>query len=149
MMAACETKMTKPENGMTGRENKMTTRLSVLTIVMLLLAGAAPAQTARTGPMMREKLVHAQRVLEALAVSNYEMLARESAELSRIAESPRWAELKTRELRPSTDSFLKAVADLSAASKRRDLDAAAASYSALVTTCYQCHKQLKNMRIAG
>ena len=126
----------------------MTTRLSVLTIVMLLLAGAAPAQTARTGPMMREKLVHAQRVLEALTTSDYGMLDRESAALSRIAESPRWAELKTRELRGYTDSFLKAVADLAAASKRRDLDSAAAHYSTLVTTCYQCHQHIKSTRIA-
>ena len=127
----------------------MTTRLSVLTIVMLLLtAGVARAQTARTAPMMREKLVHAQRVLEALTISNYEMLDRESAALTRIAESPRWAELKTPELRGYTDSFLKAVADLAAASKRRDLDSAAANYSTLVTTCYQCHKHLKGTRIA-
>ena len=125
-------------------------RLGVATFVMLLLGGvsAASAQTARTGPMMREKLLHTQRVLEALATSNHDLLDRESAALSRIAESPRWAELKTRELRPSADNFLKAVADLAAASKLRDLDAAAASYTALVTTCYQCHRQLKGMRIA-
>ena len=126
----------------------MTTRLGTLTIMVMLLAAGASAQTARTGPMMREKLVHAQRVLEALTTSNYETLDRESAALSRIAESPRWAELKTRELRGYTDSFLKAVADLTAAAKRRDLDSAAAHYSALVTTCYQCHKHLKDVRIA-
>jgi hypothetical protein len=129
-------------------EKKMTTRLGALTIVVSLFASAAIAQTARTGPMMREKLVHAQRVLEALTTSNYTTLDRETAALSRIAESPRWAELKTRELRGYTDSFLKAVADLAAASKRRDLDAAAAHYSTLVTTCYQCHKHLKDVRIA-
>jgi cytochrome c556 len=127
----------------------MTTRLSVLSIVMLLIATtAAHAQTARTGPMMREKLLHTQRVLEALTTSDYDMLSRESVALSRIAESPTWAELKTRELRIFTDNFLKAVADLADASKRRDLDAAAVDYSALVTTCYQCHRQLKGLRVA-
>jgi hypothetical protein len=127
----------------------MTTRLSALTFVMMLLAGGtAGAQTARTAGMMREKLVHTQRVLEALTTSNYDMLDRESVALSRIAESPRWAELKTRELLIYTDNFLKAVADLAAASKRRDLDAAALDYTALVTTCYQCHKRIKGLRIA-
>ena len=128
----------------------MSKRFCVLTLAMVLLGGAGTArgQTVRTGSMMREKLVHAQQVLEALATSNYDSLDRESSALARIAESPRWAELKTRELRPSTDGFLKAVADLAAASKRRDLDAAAASYSTLVASCYQCHKQLKGMRIA-
>jgi cytochrome c556 len=128
----------------------MITRLGVLSIVALLLAaGAAQAQTARTGPMMREKLVHTQRVLEALTKSNYDMLSRETAALSRIAESPTWAELKTRDLGVFADAFLKAVANLADASKRRDLDAAAVNYSTLVTTCYQCHRQLKSLRIAG
>jgi hypothetical protein len=127
----------------------MTTRLGTVTIAMLLLvAGAAQAQTARTAPMMREKLVHAQGVLEALTTSDYPMLDRESAALARIAESPRWAELKTRELRGYTDNFLKSVAALAAASKRRDLDAAATTYATMVTTCYQCHQHLKSTRIA-
>ena len=129
----------------------MTRQLGLATMVMVTVvmgAGGLHAQTARTAPMMREKLVHSQRVLAALTTSNYDMLDRESAALSRIAESPRWAELKTRELRIQTDNFLKAVADLTAASKRRDLDAAAAVYSTMVTTCYQCHKRLKDTRIA-
>ena len=127
----------------------MTTRNGVLSIVILLLAaGAAPAQTARTGQLMREKLGHAQRVLQALTTSDYAMLDRESAALSRLAASPVWEELKTKELRIFTDNFLKAVADLAAASKRRDLDAAAVHYTTLVTACYQCHRHLKDTRVA-
>ena len=127
----------------------MATRLSVLSIVVLLLAaGTASAQTARTGQMMREKLDHAQRVLQALTTSDYAMLDRESGALLRLTESPRWAELKTPELRTYTDNFLKAVADLSAASKKRDLDAAAVNYGVLVMTCYQCHRHLKDTRVA-
>jgi cytochrome c556 len=127
----------------------MISRLSALSIVMLLFAtGAAHAQSARTGRMMREKLVHAQQVLEALTTSNYEKLDRESAALSRIAGSSVWEELKTRELRIYTDNFLKAVADLSASAKRRDLDSAAVQYTTMVTACYQCHRHLKDARIA-
>ena len=126
----------------------MTGRISGMVVMLLLAAGAADSQTARTAPLMRDKLVHAQSLLEALTTSNFELLTRESAALTRIAESPRWAELKTRELKPQTDSFLKAVADLAAATKVRDLDAAALDYNALVTSCYQCHKRLKDMRIA-
>ena len=127
----------------------MTRRNGVLSIVMLLLAAvAASAQTARTGQLMREKLGHAQRLLQALTTSDYAMLDRESVALSRLADSPRWAELKTPELRIYTDNFLKAVGDLAAAAKRRDLDAAAVHYTTLVAACYQCHRHLKDARIA-
>ena len=116
--------------------------------IVILCAGAAPAQTARTAPMMREKLIHAQGVLEALTTSNFDLLGREAAALSRITQSPRWSELKTKELRIPVEDFLKAVKDLDAASKRRDLDGAAASYGAVVSSCYQCHRRLKDLRIA-
>jgi cytochrome c556 len=117
-------------------------------VIVILHTGTIPAQTARTAPMMREKLAHAQGVLEALTTSNYDLLGREAGALSRIAQSPRWSELKTKELRVQVDDFLKAVNELDAASKRRDLDSAAASYGAVVASCYQCHRRLKDSRIA-
>jgi cytochrome c556 len=127
----------------------MTTRIGRLAIVgVLLAASVAAAQTPRTGLVMREKLGHAQKILEALTTSDQALLARESEALSRIAASPRWAELRTQELEGYTDNFLKAVADLDAAAKRRDLDAAAVHYNSMTTACIQCHKHLKDVRIA-
>jgi cytochrome c556 len=127
----------------------MSTRLDRLAIECVLLAASVvSAQTPRTGLVMREKLGHAEKILEALTTSNQTLLVSESEALSRIAASPRWADLKTQELRGYTDNFLKAVADLDAAAKRRDLDAAATYYNSMTMACYQCHKHLKDMRIA-
>ena len=117
--------------------------------VIVLSAGIATAQTPRTGTLMREKLAHSQKILEALTTSNQMLLLRESEALQHIAESPQWtAELRTPELRSYADSFVKTVAGLSAAARRSDLDAAAALYNTMTTACYQCHKRLKDMRIA-
>ena len=127
----------------------MRIRISGLTLGFLLLAGGlASAQTPRTGVVMREKLGHAQKILEALTTSNQALLLSESEALSRIAASPVWTELRARELRVFTDNFLRSVADLSASARRRDLDAAAVNYNSLTTACYQCHKHLKDTRIA-
>ena len=127
----------------------MTIRTALLSAVILTLAAGHPAaQTPRTGTMMREKLAHAQKILEALTTSNRDLLTAESDALVVIAKSPRWAELKARELGTYTDNFLKAVAELDAAAKRNDLDAAAAQYTAMTTSCYQCHRRLKDLRIA-
>ena len=127
----------------------MTIRTALFTAAIFALSAAgSPAQTARTGAMMREKLGHAQKILEALTTSNRDLLAAESGALVTIAKSPRWAELKTRELGIYTESFLKAVAELDAAAKRNDFDTAAAQYNAMTTACYQCHRRLKDLRIA-
>ncbi len=127
----------------------MTIRTVLFTATILALsAGSSPAQTARTGTMMREKLGHAQKILEALTTSNRDLLVAESGALVIIAKSPRWAELRTRELGIYTDNFLKAVAELDAAARRNDLDTAATQYTAMTTACYQCHRRLKDLRIA-
>ncbi len=118
-------------------------------IALFLTAGIAHAQTPRTGTLMREKLAHSQKILEALTTSNQMLLSSESEALQRIAESPQWtADLRTPELRSYADRFIKAAADLAAAAKRRDFDAAAAQYNTMTTACYQCHKRLKDTRIA-
>ena len=98
--------------------------------------------------MMREKLGHAQKILEALTTSNRDLLTAESGALVTIAKSPRWAELRTRELGVYTENFLKSVAELDAAARRSDFDAAAIQYTAMTTACYQCHRRLKDLRIA-
>jgi hypothetical protein len=109
---------------------------------------SSSAQTARTGAVMREKLGHAQKVLEALTTSNRDLLLAESGALVRIAQSPQWAELRTRELEIYTAKFLQAVADMDAAARRNDLDAAATQFTTMTMACYQCHRRLKDMRIA-
>jgi cytochrome c556 len=128
----------------------MNRRLRFLMIVVVLAAaGSGPhGQTPKTGRMMRDKLAHAQRILEALTTSNYALLERESVALSQLTDSPVWAELKTPEYRGYTDRFIQAAKDLADAAKRRDLDGAATTYGTLTMTCYQCHRHLKDSRIA-
>jgi len=133
---------------MSVRKNVITAGILALLCGVALPSGTARAQTARTGNVMREKLGHAQKLLEALTTSNRDLLVHESAEMVRISKSPQWAELKTRELAIYTDNFLKSVAALDAAAQRNDFDTAASQYTAMTTACYQCHRRLKDLRIA-
>jgi hypothetical protein len=128
----------------------MTTHLRYLTIAAVLLtAFSANAQTARTGRLMREKLLHSQRILQALTTSDWALLQRETLALNTVTKSPTWTELITPELRPYTGGFQKALTDLSQAADRRDYDSAGASYVALTQSCLACHKHVMNARIAG
>jgi cytochrome c556 len=124
------------------------TTLICAAAILFMTGTAATAQTARTGTMMREKLTHAQKVLEALTTSNQALLENETAALERMTQSPRWNELRTAELRRYTDAFLKAVHELDAAAQRRDIDAATVQYNSMTTACVECHRRLKDMRVA-
>jgi len=121
-----------------------------LAAVVVALVATAPAggQTPRTGKLMREKLAHAQRILEALTTSNHALLEREATSLARITESPDWWVLRSPEFRGHSDRFLKIANELVQSARDRDLDAASVQYAALTTTCYQCHKYVKDSRIA-
>ena len=117
-----------------------------------LLAGsvaAVPAQTPDTGRLMREKLTHSQKILEAIMTSDFASLQRESAALVRATELPAWSVLKSPEYLRQSAAFVRANQDLQDAAKARDLDAAALDYVALTLTCFQCHKHIKGIRIAA
>lgn len=116
--------------------------------ICLTLAGVSTAQTARTARLMREKLLHGQRILAALTTSDYGLLQRETQALTAITKTPEWSELITPDLRPYTTGFSKALAELSAASVRNDYDTAGAAYGALTAACINCHKHVARSRIA-
>jgi hypothetical protein len=127
----------------------MKTAIACATALLLISAATAHSQTLRTRRVMREKLAHTQRILEALTTSDLALLERESVALLRVTESPQWSEVNTPELRPYTDAFVKAIRDLAESARQRDLDAAAAEYGTLTMTCYRCHKYRKDSRVAA
>ena len=123
--------------------------VAVAAVTVLIMGSSGSAmQTAATGRLMREKLTHAQRVLEALTTSDYALLERESAALSEATKQLGWMALKTPEYSRQSDAFLRSTEDLVAAAKQRDLDLAAMQYVSMTMSCYQCHRYIKNMRIA-
>jgi len=97
---------------------------------------------------MREKLGHSQKILEAILTSNFALLERESTALAKATESPAWTVLKGPEYMKQSEAFLKALRELRDAAKEHDLDAAAQRYNALTTTCFGCHRHMKDRRLA-
>jgi len=118
-------------------------------LVSPALMPTTSAQTVATGRLMREKLAHAQKVLEAIMTSNYAMLDKESVALERVTEDAAWMVLKTPEYRRYSAGFLRASQALVAAAKDRDFDAAEVANQSLMTSCYQCHRYVKNARLVN
>ncbi|MCC7415538.1 MAG: cytochrome c [Acidobacteria bacterium] len=122
--------------------------LALAIAVALALTSSMDGQTRRTNRVMREKLEHAQRMLEALTTSDYAMLRDSAGALVRVVDSPEWDELKTPEFQGYTESFATASRDVARAAGARDLDAAARAYAPLVASCYACHRYRKAARLA-
>jgi len=124
-------------------------RLAAVLAAIAISGGPALAQTPATGRVMREKLGHSQKILEAILTSNFAQLERESAALAKATESSAWTVLKGPEYITQSERFLKSLRDLEEAAKTRDLDAAMKDYQSLTTSCYGCHRFMKDKRLAG
>ena len=128
----------------------MKTLLKLSCVALLAAASvgySADAQTARLGLLMRAKLDHSQKILEAVVTSNWLLLDRESRQLARAAEDPAWMALRTPEYIRHTEGFLRATSELTLAAERRDLEAASLAFGSLTTSCVSCHRYLARARI--
>jgi hypothetical protein len=128
-------------------------RLSLILVLAGMTAPTAPlrveaAQRPATARVMREKLVHSQKILEAILTSNYSQLEQESAALAKVTKDPAWMVLRGPEYLRQSEAFLKVLGDLQADAKQRNLDAAAERYTELTMTCFRCHRYMKDQRVA-
>jgi hypothetical protein len=134
------------------RQEQTMKRWAACAAAVLMLATFAsplPGQTAATRRVMKEKLGHAQGVLEALVTGNHVKLQVHTKGLTRATQSLGWEVLKTPEYRRYSESFLAATAALEQAADDRDLDGAVTHYMSMTLACYQCHQYVKRARIAG
>lgn len=125
-------------------------RLALTALIIALAAGFTPsAQTPRLKQVMRSKLEHSQRVMEAVVTSNWELLDRESRDLALVVREPAWQELTMPEFVRQSEAFVRATSDLTEAARLRDLDRASLGFISLSTSCVNCHRYLARARIVN
>ena len=122
-------------------------RLGVAILLIAVAAGAPSAQTARTKQVMRAKLDHSQRILEAVVTSNWTLLERESREMALVVRDPAWTALALPGYMRYSEAFLRATDDLVEAARLRDLESASLGLVSLTTSCVSCHRYLARARI--
>jgi cytochrome c556 len=97
---------------------------------------------------MREKLGHAQQLLEAVVTSDWVSLETHSRELERLTNDRRWTVLKYPEYATHSAAFLRAVQALHTAAAQRDLDESPKAYVNVTMECVKCHQYLARQRLA-
>jgi hypothetical protein len=123
-------------------------RLALAILLIAVTAGSTPsAQTPRMKQVMRGKLDHSQRILEAVVTSNWPLLDRESREMAMVVRDPAWSALTMPEYLRHSEAFLRATNDLTEAAKLRDLESASLGLISLTTSCVSCHRYLARARI--
>ncbi len=115
---------------------------------------ADPASPAQPRPndvadIMVQKMRHAERVLEALALADFDTLAKESQALSLLSQEAGFKALMTAEYAQQSIEFRRSANALTKAAKEKNIDAAALAYMDMTMKCVNCHKHVRDVRMAA
>ncbi|GIW83074.1 MAG: hypothetical protein KatS3mg105_4881 [Gemmatales bacterium] len=99
-----------------------------------------------TAVLMKQKLKHSQKVLEGLALGNFDEIAEHSRELIEVSKKAQWRVIKTPEYVMWSNEFRRHAEDLIEKAKQKNIDGVTLSYLNLTMTCVRCHKYVREVR---
>lgn len=114
-----------------------------------LPAVSSHAQERTVGEIMRQKLKNSQRVLEGLAMNDFDKIADSASELVLLSKEAQWKVMKTPRYEVHSGEFRRTAEALVQMAKDRNLDGASLMYVDLTLTCVKCHKYVREARPPG
>lgn len=123
-----------------------------LAIGLAIVASGATLSAQRpndVGTFMRAKLEHSKKLLEGLALEDFDLIAQQSQDLSLLSQATNWQVLNTAEYLEQSAEFRRTADALTQAAKEKNLDGAALRYVDLTMKCVNCHKYVRKVRLAA
>jgi hypothetical protein len=102
----------------------------------------------KVAELMKSKLKHSQKVLEGVAVGDFEEIAANAEELIAISKQAEWLVSKSPQYELRSNEFRRTAEQLIKDARAKNLDAAALDYVELTMTCVKCHKYGRETRWA-
>ena len=121
---------------------------ALLTTVAFATVPAWTQPVPRVRDVMKAKLDHSQKLLGALAVEDFDALARHSQHLALLNLDAGSRMLQTEEYARHSIDFRRHAHALRDAAQKKNIDAAALGYVQLTMTCVNCHKYVRGVRMA-
>lgn len=117
-------------------------------LLSLVFTATGAAQLPRLDDLMNEKLEHAQGLLEAMILEDYEAVERLSNELIRVSEASQWSPSREPEYLRRARDFRETATVLIEQAQAGHGDGIALAYMEMTLTCIQCHRHLRGGRQA-
>jgi hypothetical protein len=97
--------------------------------------------------LMHRKLNNTQKVLEGIAMKDFDKINAGAEELIAISKEAEWKVLKTPRYELLSDDFRRNAEALMQNAKDKNIDAAALSYVDMTLACVKCHKHVREVRM--
>jgi cytochrome c556 len=107
----------------------------------------APGSEPKLKELMRKKLQYAQKVLEGVAINNFNMIMDNADGLMQISKETEWQVLKTPRYEVQSNDFRRALESLQEKASQKNTDGVALGYVELTLSCVRCHKYVREARM--
>lgn len=99
--------------------------------------------------VMERKLLHAQKLLEGLAMKDFDKIDKSTEGLMECLKEATWRINDTDKYLLYSNEFLRNIEGMQKASKKKNVDAATLAYVEMTLTCVKCHEHLRETRIGA
>lgn len=125
---------------------KRKTAIAAVLIGAVTIVGLdSVAQTPnKASPFMRLKLDHAQQLLAAIALEDYDEISRHSQKIALLTEDENWRVFQTVDYRRHSDDFRRSTNAVTEAARKKNLDGTVLAYMQMTMQCVQCHKHVRD-----
>lgn len=96
--------------------------------------------------LMKRKLEAAQKILEGLALANFDAIVNNAETLIFVSRQAAFRVLPTPEYELHSNEFRRVASELADKAREKNLDGATLKYVDLTLTCVKCHKHVRDRR---
>lgn len=119
--------------------------LCLIAIKTASVTSQEPGQT-RSAGLMRLKLEPAKKILEGIALADFQMVRTNSEQLRKLALDADWMVMQTEAYHQHSQEFQSSLNLISRMSDESDLDGVTLAYMQMTMRCVQCHKMMRDDR---
>jgi hypothetical protein len=102
----------------------------------------------KVAALMQQKLRDAQKVLEGVAIGDFDLIESNADDLLRVSKQAEWHIVKTPQYEMHSNEFRRAAETLGQKARDKNLDGASLAYVEMTLTCVRCHKHVREVRAA-
>jgi hypothetical protein len=104
-----------------------------------------PGQSPSAG-FMRLKLEPAKKVLEGIALADFQMIRSNSEQMRKLALDASWMVVQTEAYSNHSQDYQKSLSLINRMCDEEDLDGVTLAYMQMTMRCVQCHKTLRDTK---
>lgn len=126
---------------------KICSLMAAAMVALLPAVSGHGGEADRVSDLMRKKLEYSQKLLEGIALNDFDKIARNADELIAVSKLAEWRVLKTPQYELHSNDFRRIADTIVKEGKAKNIDGATLGNLDLTLTCVKCHKYVREVRM--